>query len=370
MYGMQVKGLYVHIPFCVRKCSYCDFPSYSGMGNLTDEYISAAAREAEQYAGQSIDTVFIGGGTPTALSCAQLNALFDMIYKNFDVHRGAEITVEANPGTVDAAKLDVLKIAGVNRVSLGVQSFNDTELSILGRIHSADEAKRCAYLVRERFDNFNLDIMTALPGQTMEILMKTLETAAELEPTHLSCYSLIIEEGTPFFDRYSGSDELPDEDEDRDMFAALCDKLKQCGYERYEISNFAKRGFRCRHNIRYWECREYIGLGAAAHSYDGAARYYNTSDVKEYIAGNRYGGCVRLSENDKIGEFVMMGLRMTDGVSASEFERRFGKKIESVYPEQIKYFLDTELLRCCGNRYMLSARGMDVSNYIMSEFML
>ena len=365
------KGLYIHIPFCVRKCLYCDFVSKPNCENEFDDYISAVLNEAEEYRGERIDSVFIGGGTPTVLNANQLERLLKGINKAFRVESNAEITCESNPGTLNCKKIKVLHSGGINRMSVGVQSFNDDELKIIGRIHSADEAYNTVCEIKSHgIDNINIDLMTALPGQTPKSLANTLSKAVELPITHISAYSLIIEDGTPLEREYSsGSLIIPDEDTDRIMYHDTVAFLKKNGFIQYEISNFSKGGFRCRHNLKYWDCDEYIGLGVSAHSYIGNKRFSNSSDIGEYMSDNKR-EYTELLNSDKISEFMMLGLRKISGISAAEFKKRFGTDIKSVFSEQIKRFINLGLMEQKGDNYCLTKHGIDVSNSVMCEFIL
>lgn len=366
-----MRGLYIHIPFCRQKCKYCDFISFTDKSELYSKYISALSQEMAEYRGEKIDTVFIGGGTPTALNSSELNMLLGECFKNFNILPEYEFTVEANPGTLDEYKIKTLLNGGVNRISVGVQSFNDEELVKIGRIHDAKTAyNTICQLSKLGFSNINLDLMTALPDQSMKSLENTINTALELPVTHISAYSLILEEGTPLEKEYSkGLITVPDEISDREMYAMTVEKLRQNGFFQYEISNFAKSGFECQHNIKYWQCREYIGIGVAAHSYMNGVRYYNTSDFFEYLSGEkRCGDKTLLTEADMISEFMIMGLRMNDGISEQEFERRFGKPIDAVYKKSLDKFADGEFLMRKNGIIRLTDRGRDVSNSVLCEF--
>jgi oxygen-independent coproporphyrinogen-3 oxidase len=364
-----MKGLYVHIPFCRQKCKYCDFVSYTGRENLADEYIKALKREAKEYQGETIDTIFIGGGTPSLLAPAQLEEIALMCFDMFNVDRDYEFTVEANPGTLDDEKIKAMLCGGVNRISVGVQSFNDSELKAIGRIHDAETAYNTIWhLNKMGFSNINIDLMTALPNQTMQSLENTLKTAVKLPVSHISAYSLIIEDNTPLEREYSqGKILLPSDEEDREMYAYTVEFLEENGFKRYEISNFAHKGAQCRHNVKYWTGEEYIGLGAAAHSYDGNNRYYNTSDIEEYINGSGR-KITPLTRSDKISEFMITGLRMTEGISEKVFEERFGESIKNVYGEQLDKFVSLKLMEHKDGRYFLTDRGIDISNSVLCEF--
>ena len=360
-------GLYVHIPFCIRKCRYCDFVSYSGCESLFDDYIDALLNEAKKYTHITFDTVFIGGGTPTILSKEQLYKLLSGIKNILNIKKNAEFSIEANPKTLTAEKLAVLSENGVNRISIGVQSFLDNELSFLGRVHSSDDAVKTIELTKHFFDNINIDIMLNLPNQTSDIVLTTLKKAVSLSPTHISCYSLILEEGTELFSEYEkGAFLVPDEDLDRNIFSDVCNFLKENGYNRYEISNFSKPGFECKHNLKYWDCDEYIGLGVAAHSFYEDYRFYNTSDLTSYLDGDTDDEKIFLSDSDKMSEFMIMGLRKTDGISVTDFKKRFNKNIFSEF--NIDKFLSCGLLIHDSDRLFLSDHGLDVSNSILCEF--
>ena len=367
------KGLYVHIPFCARKCRYCDFVSFAGAEEYADAYLDALRKEAAQYAGEEFDTVFIGGGTPSVLRANQLSRLFDIINSTFKITKNAEFSVEINPGTLDADKIRAIVNGGVNRVSVGVQSFNDNELAAIGRIHTAQEAIRAVNEIhRAGIKNINVDLMTSIPEQSAESLMNTLEIAVSLPITHISAYSLILEEETPIYDDYkNGLFAPPSDDEDRDNFDMLSDFLEREGFDRYEISNFAKSGYECRHNIKYWECREYVGLGLAAHSYIDKQRFYNTSDLNKYLRGEtRSEDILTLDSADLFSEFMMMGLRMTRGVSEAEFLNRFGEPIEKIYAQPLEKFIKSKLIEHKNGRYFLTEHGLDVSNSVICEFIL
>lgn len=365
-----MKGIYVHIPFCVQKCRYCDFVSYAGMEKKIDEYLDAVMAEMDEYRGESADTVFIGGGTPSVLSSTQLSRLIRMCFDKFDIKKDYEFSIEVNPGTVDDLKIKTMLLNGVNRVSVGIQSFDDEELKAIGRIHDAKTAYNTVCELSEMgFLNINADIMTSLPNQNEKKLKKTLDMALELPLTHISAYSLIIEEGTPIAEDYKkGIIKLPDDDLDRDMYDMTVKTLKNKGFNRYEISNFAKNGFECRHNIKYWECEEYIGIGAAAHSYVKGQRYFNTSDISEYISGNFGRKGETLTKQDKISEFIFMGMRMDSGISEAEFKKRFNINIYDLYGKKFEKFISGGFIVRENGRYKFTDKGRNVSNSILCEF--
>lgn len=364
-----MKGLYIHIPFCRQKCKYCDFVSFAGWESLADKYIAALKSEAEEYCGEQIDTIFIGGGTPSVLSAEQITEIIKMCFETFDISENYEFTIEANPGTLDDARIAAMLDGGINRISVGVQSFNDVELQRIGRIHDAEMAyNTICHLKKMGFSNINIDLMTALPEQSMDSLKHTLEKAVSLPVSHISAYSLIIEDGTPFEKEYSeGKLVLPDEDEDREMYSYTVKFLRQNDFLQYEISNFAKKGYECRHNIKYWTSEPYIGLGVAAHSYTGNERYYNTSDIINYTNGTPK-KVIPLTRADKISEFMITGLRMNSGISAKTFLSRFDIDIRTIFGDKLDKFIELGLMRCDGGRYSLTQKGIDVSNSILCEF--
>lgn len=365
------KGLYIHIPFCRQKCRYCDFVSFSGKEELQKRYLDALETELTHYRHTPIDTIFIGGGTPTCLSDSLLDRLLSIIHSTFSLSEQNEFSIEANPGTLTKENIHILSDHGVNRVSVGVQSFCDAELRLLGRIHTADEAKRTIAALQDAgIENVNIDLMSALPNQTPDALYQNLSEAISCRPAHISCYSLIIEEGTPFAADYEkGELTLPDDDTDRLMYHMACNILAENGYNQYEISNFARHGYECRHNIRYWRCLEYIGCGVAAHSYLNGARYFHTSNLNSYLQNPcEVKERVVLSNKDKIQEFMIMGLRMTDGVNETEFLNRFGIPLKKCYGPTLKKFTDNGLLLYQNGHYLLSERGIDISNSVLCEF--
>ncbi len=369
MKGLNMKGIYIHIPFCVRKCKYCDFVSYPDKTALADEYVSALKKEAKMYRGEKADTIFIGGGTPSLLTPKQIETVCRMCFDTFDIPDDYEFTMEINPGTVDDDKINAMLSGGVNRVSVGVQSFCDEELRRIGRIHDAKTAYNTIWQLKENgFSNINIDIMTALPSQNITALSDTLNTAVKLPITHISAYSLIMEEGTALYDEYSnGAVTLPNDDDERDMYAFTKDFLNKNGFARYEISNFARDGFECRHNIKYWTFEEYVGLGAAAHSYMDGKRFYNTSILEEYIMGAEK-TVTLLTRDDEISEYIITGLRMDRGIDAARFAARFNERIEDIYGDKLKKFISLGLIKSCGGFYSLTDRGIDVSNSVLCEF--
>ncbi len=370
-----MTGLYIHFPFCKQKCRYCDFVSYPDKLSEGERYVDALIREMEAYRGAAVDTIYLGGGTPTALAPACLERVLSGVACSFSLAKNCEITVEANPGTVTKETVSALAACGVNRVSLGVQSFSDRELSLLGRIHSREDALYAAEAIYAAgISDINLDLMFSIPGQTRESLLESLSQAVSLAPGHISCYSLILCEGTPMFeDHRQGKLSLPDEDEDRERYAMLVSFLKESGYERYEISNFAKDGKISRHNTKYWVRAPYIGLGAAAHSFYENRRYENPPSLAEYYRQVESGAVPQgeaVSTEDAMAEFMFLGLRLTkNGVSRKAFLQTFGKDLDAIYGQTIKKLTVSGLLCDEGDVIRLTDRGIDVSNAVFCEFL-
>ena len=371
--------LYLHMPFCVRKCAYCDFLSFPSGAETQRMYAKRLMKDIDVMGKRSgeipVETIFIGGGTPSVPDSGLIVEIMEHVRHAFHVADGAEISMEANPGTVTREKLTDYRKAGINRLSFGLQSANDRELKLLGRIHTWAEFLESFTLAREcGFANLNIDLMSALPGQTCESWKETLSRVTALDPEHISAYSLIIEEGTPFGERY-GSEEgrklLPDEDSEREMYHETKRFLKDCGYERYEISNYAKPGRECRHNIGYWTGVPYLGLGLGASSYLDGCRFTVNPDMKQYLEEKpgMFADIEKLTKKDMEEEFFYVGLRMTAGVSLSEFERRFGISAKEVYPGLMETFVKEKAARFEGDRFVLTDYGLDVSNYIMVQFL-
>lgn len=371
----QGTGLYVHIPFCVKKCAYCDFLSFEP--KRTDEYLDALGREMSKTAPKKINTVFIGGGTPGILSAEQLRRLILMCHDNFEIADGCEFSVEVNPGVVTEEKIKVLSAGGVNRISAGVQSFNDNELKALGRIHTAAEAYDTVKLINKcGIADINADIMLSIPYQTENSLAKTIDTLFELPLTHISAYSLIIEENTPIAAAYRKKIyTYPDDETDRNLYRRAVKRFAEKGFERYEISNFAQAGHECRHNLRYWRMGEYIGVGLGAHSFAGGRRYSNTTDFEKYIAADFDTDINNIrniyetpTEKDLIAEFMITGLRTSRGISENDFYIRFGKRPADVFGASLDKFINGGFMRRENARYFLTDKGIDVSNTILCEF--
>lgn len=375
--------LYVHIPFCVKKCSYCDFLSAPATEQTKEAYMAALFAEiggrAKDYKERIVTSIFIGGGTPSLLSGDSIRQLMEHIREGFSLAPDAEITMEVNPGTVTTEKLTAFYGAGINRLSIGMQSAQEQELKILGRIHDFDgfcQVYREA--VEAGFTNINVDVMSGLPGQTLASYKDTLEKVLRLEPMpqHISAYSLIVEEGTPFAamaDR--GELPLPEEDTERAMYEETIEVLAGYGFHRYEISNYALDGYECRHNVGYWIRRDYLGFGIGAASLIDNVRFQNGRDLNAYLAHPL--ACREeqqsLTTQEQMEETMFLGLRLIRGVSYPEFARCYGQTLEEVYGEVIARNEADGLLTVredeTGRRLMLTGRGLDVSNYVMAQFL-
>ncbi|OOM06687.1 radical SAM family heme chaperone HemW [Clostridium saccharobutylicum] len=374
---MKEISLYIHIPFCKQKCLYCDFPSYSGKEILIDEYIESLNREILQKGKDYIiNSIFIGGGTPSYLNDYNLNKLLKALNK-LNLKSDLEFTVECNPGTLNASNLEIMKKSNVNRLSIGLQSTKDNILKNIGRIHNYEQFKENYFLARKiGFRNINVDLMFGLPDQTVNEWKESLEEIAKLNPEHISAYSLIIEEGTCFYNLYEKDKlKLPSEDEERLMYSYTKKILNNHGYNQYEISNFSKVGKECFHNKTYWKCNEYLGLGVSASSFIDKKRIKNIDNIKEYIKRINNNESVEdeIHVNDikdDIEEFMFMGLRMIEGISIDCFKERFNKNIYEVYNEVIEKNINEGLLIYDSGKLYLSSKGIELSNYVMSDFIL
>ncbi|MCM1542486.1 MAG: radical SAM family heme chaperone HemW [Blautia sp.] len=379
--------LYFHIPFCVRKCLYCDFLSAPGAGQTKARYMETLIRETRERAGDYRDyrvvSVFVGGGTPSTVSPEKIRLLLETVRTEYDLAEDAEITIEVNPGTVDEKTLHSYRQWGINRLSIGLQSADDRELKTLGRIHTYGQFLGTYHTARKcGFSNINVDLMSALPGQTLQSYLTTLQKILSLEPApeHISAYSLILEEGTPFYEMARrGELQLPDEECDRLMYEKTEELLEQAGYRRYEISNYARPGYECRHNCGYWRRREYLGLGIGAASLIGNRRFRNTDSLEAYLTTplDVREDIQELTPEEQMEEFMFLGLRMTEGISIPEFQKTFGRDIEEVYAPVIEKNIRDGLLEYRGKtppeelpRLALTKRGLDLSNMVMSQFLL
>lgn len=401
--------LYLHIPFCMKKCNYCDFLSASANEQTQGEYVEALLREiqfwgncAKEY---EISTIYIGGGTPSWLREEYMTAILERLREQFAILPQAEISIECNPGTVTERKFQAYKKAGINRLSIGLQSANEKELKLLGRVHSFEQFLKTYELARETgFQNINVDLMSSLPGQTPKTFADTLQKVIRLKPEHISAYSLIIEKGTPFYDTYKfdavkqkagmQTEFLPTEEEEYEIGKLTEVVLKKAGYHRYEISNYAKTGYECRHNIGYWKRKNYLGMGLGAASLLDNIRYNNTSDLytyleaskkiepqnfscilqngtKELVGGvNLHTSADIVERTGQMEEFMFLGLRMLEGISRDEFFANFGVSVEAVYGEILNQLVEEGLLLKRGGRIFLTERGMDLNSYVAAQFLM
>lgn len=410
---MKELELYLHIPFCERKCAYCDFLSAPADLPVRISYIKKLQEEIAYYGAQygeyQVSSIFFGGGTPTILEGYQLVAILETVKEHFNITTDAEITVECNPGTLTAGKAEKLVQAGFNRLSMGLQSADDRELQLLGRIHNFAQFLESYDLARKAgFRNINVDLMSALPGQTLKSWQDTLQKVTALRPEHISAYSLIIEEGTPFYERFAEDERireegghprlLPEEEVERQMYELTETFLHTKGYERYEISNYAKPGYECRHNCGYWIRKDYLGLGLGASSLVEHQRFQNTSDLKTYLEQEYSPQCegqhehiaetIQLQEEtgltqtghhihietldkkSEMEEFMFLGLRLMAGISRQQFEDTFRVTLESVYGEVLRKLKGEQLIEEVAGYVRLTEHGIDVSNYVLAEFLL
>lgn len=398
--------LYIHIPFCMKKCAYCDFLSGPAPRETIDRYVTALVAEIRQYQklaeNYRVTTIFFGGGTPSILSGGQMKEIFDALRDVFEIQADAEITMEANPGTVTKENLQAYRACGINRISFGLQSVDDKELKLLGRVHTMRQFEESYDLARKAgFQNINVDLISAIPGQTVESWERTLDTVIRMNPEHISAYSLIIEEGTPFYEIYGENakeeqdsrcercladdgkqmdigknfPKLPDEEAERRMYELTAEKLEAAGYLQYEVSNYAKPGYACRHNKGYWQRVEYLGIGTGAASLIENERYQHISDTDLYIRAN--GKLDQIEEeketldwNAQVEETMFLGLRMKEGVNKQKFRERYHREIQEVYGEVLEKLKEEGLLREEEKRICLTKRGNDLSNYVLAQFLL
>jgi len=375
---MKNLGIYVHIPFCIKKCNYCDFNSFCASSEAQDIYTDALVSEIKSFGKAkkiNADSVFLGGGTPTLLGEKNLEKIITAIKENITLLPDTEFTTECNPKTADLKKFRLLKDLGVNRLSLGVQSMDDKILKTLGRCHNLKDFMECYAAAKiAGFENINFDLMFAVPHQTEKIWQKTLEDAVKFQPKHISAYSLQLEENTYFYEnkeKYS----FPDDDTNRKMYEFLVAFLEQKGYHRYEISNFAIDGFESRHNLKYWDLTEYVGFGLGASSFFEGVRYQNPEIMADYLdfADNFHPLWEigeKETENDLISEFMFLGLRLQKGVSDLDFKEKFGKSFFEIYKKEIDQNTKNGLLIRENHRIYLSSKGFDLANSVMSDFIL
>ncbi|MGE5474483.1 MAG: radical SAM family heme chaperone HemW [Ignavibacteriales bacterium] len=378
-------GLYVHIPFCKRKCAYCDFNSYDNKEKLVESYIESLCKEIELSSpkGKCIaGSIFIGGGTPSLLDGKHIEQVLKQIRNYYYIEDGCEITIESNPGTLTETNLKAYIKSGINRLSIGLQACQDKHLKTLGRIHDYQMFEESYLLARKTgFKNINIDLIFGVPGLNLKEWKETLEKVINLKPEHLSCYSLKIEAKTLFNKIYNQSEglenkkypNLPSEKQEREMYYTAIQYLKQNGYKHYEISNFSLEGYECRHNIVYWKCREYLGFGAGAHSYYKGKRYRNYLNIEKYISSlgrNKLPttDVKKINSDESIGEYIILGLRLIDGININEFKQRFNLDFEEIYKAQINKLIKGKLLQKMQQNYCLTQRGLDLANQVMLEF--
>lgn len=389
-------GLYLHIPFCVKKCDYCDFLSAPATKEIREQYVNALLNEIESYQELAksyvVATIFIGGGTPSSLEAGQIKRIMSKIHHVFTVKNNAEITIEVNPGTVNKEKLVEYQKAGINRISFGLQSANDKELQLLGRLHNYKQFEENYILARSLgFQNINVDLMSALPGQNLSSWEETLTKVLSLKPDHISAYSLIIEEGTKFYERYQeasiGYKELPDEETDRQMYHRTKELLEEYGYYRYEISNYAKLGYECSHNKSYWIGTPYLGVGLGASSLLQGRRFTKLDELQKYMEichtpldtiqnkmadvgpSQLIAEYEELTLAQRVEEFMYLGLRLCEGVKKSEFRRRFSVEMKDIYGKVMEQLKNKSVLIEEGDIVRLSEYGIDVSNSILYLFL-
>lgn len=377
---MDKISLYIHIPFCAQKCLYCDFPSFARKDHLRKAYIEALNKEIislrEKHNNLEINTIFIGGGTPSVLEPDELECLLKEVAK-LNMAKDIEYSIECNPGNLTEEKLEVMKNYGVNRISMGLQAKQDNLLKGLGRIHNYKTFKENFLLAKKvGFNNINVDLMFGLPNQRLNEWEETLREIISLEPAHISAYSLIIEEGTAFYNLYENDKlKLPTEEEERKMYHLAKKILEENGFNQYEISNYAKEGKECRHNLAYWNMDNWIGVGSASASYIDGKRIKNISSVEKYInfineKGEAVEEIINNSKNDNMEEFMFMGLRKINGIDENEFKNRFSMNINDVYGEILNKYIDEGLLIRESGRIFLSEKGIEISNIIMADFLL
>ncbi len=367
-------GLYLHVPFCVQKCLYCDFCSFAGAKEQMGAYVDRLCRDIKEYSNRcnsyEVDTVYFGGGTPTLLPIAELNRIMESIFKYYSVSDSAEISCECNPATADLDYFKEMRKFGINRLSIGLQSVHDSELKALGRIHTYSDFLSTYNDARSAgFDNVSADLMYGIPNQTYESFGETLGALVSLAPEHISAYGLKIEDGTPF-GKMKNELILPDEDTEYDMYMLLSNYLSENGYAKYEISNFSHKNRESRHNIKYWMGDDYIGLGVAAHSYFEGERFANSRNFAYYIDNKDITESkIKISDSEKLTEFVMLRMRLAGGVSRAEFFDRFEVSFDNIYRDSFKKYIDGGFVVDNGDNIFFVDKGFFVSNYILSDLL-
>ncbi len=366
-------GLYIHLPFCRQRCRYCDFTTFADQYDKVEAYVKALLQEMDGYRGEAIDTIYLGGGTPSTLTEAHIGAILEGVRERFDVDKDSEITMEMNPSSMSPDYLAAIRELGVNRVSIGVQSLHDSELTALGRLHDRAQALKSIQWAQEAgFSNISVDVMFGLPDQTFDSFLETCYEVANLGIQHISCYALTLESGTPMYkDNMNGKLNMPGEEAERAMFESAVELFTQHGFQMYEISNFAKQGYRSRHNVKYWKRVSYIGIGVAAHSLYHETRYGNPETMEEYFKMVKEGrnpfDIVELDERDMQNEFLFLGLRMNEGIDVAEFKEKFGKDIFDEFGKTIQWYTNLKMMTSSAGRIRLTLKGMNVSNSIFTS---
>ena len=374
---MKEIGIYIHIPFCIKKCEYCDFVSYCNKKEYVPQYINALKKEIKNNINKEykITTIYIGGGTPSSIEENYIADIIETIKLNMNDEdlkdfENIEVTIEVNPGTVNKEKLQVYKKIGINRLSIGLQETHNELLKSIGRIHTYEEFIKTYNLARKiGFNNINVDLMIALPNQTIQDIKENLEKITKLNPEHISVYSLILEEGTPFYNKYNENKiKLPDEELERNMYWYVKNTLENNGYMHYEISNFSKKGFESKHNMNCWNQEEYLGFGVAAHSYNNKIRYSNTNSIEEYIKGSNKIIHEEQTLEDMQKEYMLLGLRKIEGINIQKFKNKFAQNPIFIFKEQLNKLVDEELIVVDGNEIKLTNKGLDLANIVWEEF--
>lgn len=380
---MKELGIYVHIPFCKQKCYYCDFVSYSNKQEKVKEYVECLKTEIQEEAFKhkndeyEVTTVYIGGGTPSFIDPLYIEEILKLIKENYKVTKNPEITIEVNPGTVDKLKFETYKKIGINRISIGLQAAQNSLLKQIGRIHTYEEFEKC-YKTAEKvgFTNINVDLMLALPNQTIEDLEESLQKVINLKPNHISLYSLILEEGTKLEKMVNENKvKLPEDELERTMYWEAKHILEKNGYNHYEISNFAKKGYESKHNLNCWKQKEYLGFGAASHSYINKRRYCNTSNLEDYIKNiknkeleRKIQVCEIQTPQDEEKEFMLLGLRTIKGVSIQDFKSKFGKNPIFLFRKELGKLVEEDLIQIDLDEISLTEKGLDLANLVWEEF--
>ncbi|MDZ7672083.1 MAG: radical SAM family heme chaperone HemW [Halanaerobiales bacterium] len=373
-------GLYIHIPFCRKKCSYCDFYSINYKNDNLKEYLKYLIKEIQLYSkvldNKEVKTIYIGGGTPSLLSPNEIDYLLKQIDKYFDIENNIEITMESNPDSLNEKKVIEYKQAGINRISVGIQSFINEELNILGRVHDSKKAINIIEILQKHISNYNIDLIFALPGQKFDDFKFNVNKVLEYNPPHISLYNLQIEEGTLLYKQYQSGNIIPVSEElDYKMYNNAIEVLENAGYNHYEISNFAKENYKSKHNLVYWNYRPYLGLGPSAHGFNGKNRYYNSNSLKDYIEQLKkdklpIDSIINLTEDELISERMIMGLRLLDGINKNDFENRFNRSIKSIYKNVIFNLKRQNLLAEDKEKIYLTKKGLNLGNKVFLEFLL